>query len=173
MTWTRLDDTWGDDPVFDDLDHATRWHYLMLIQLCSRSDRHDGVIPLRKARSCSDVDDPDACIGALIVAGLVVNTDGATLRLPRIDQHVPSADLLAKLAQDRARAARHRKHKAGDHSDCSPERCEYATPALPVTASPVPSPSRASRDDRHDASRDGLDDEELQMLDEYFADGAA
>jgi hypothetical protein len=168
MSWTRLDDTWGDDPVFDDLDFATRWHYLMLIQLCSRSDRRDGVIPLRKASNCSDVDDSAACIGALITAGLVENIDGATIRVVRIAAHVPSADLLRRLANDKDRAARHRKHKAGDHSDCSPERCLDANPALPVTASPVPSPSRASREEQRDASRDGSWDEDT--ADEYFAE---
>lgn len=157
--------------MFDDLDHATRWHYLMLIQLCSRSSRHDGTLPLKRAVNCSDVEDQTSAVGALIAAGLLENVDGATVRVVRIAAHVPSADLIAKLAQDRARAARHRKHKAGDHSDCDPDRCSDATPVLPVTARPVQ--SRASREDRRDASRDGLDDDEQEMLAEYFADGAA
>lgn len=89
MTWTRLDDTWGDDSVFDTLDHQTRWHYLMMIQVCSRGERYDGTMRLAKARQCSDVDDATGCIAALVAAGLVENVDGATLRIVRIDDHLP------------------------------------------------------------------------------------
>ena len=139
MTWTRLDDNWLADEAFDGLDVPTMWHYLNMIQFCSRGKRYTGVTPLVHARTCSIVDDPLAAIAALIDAGLVENMDGATLRVVRIEEHVPSADLRKKLAQDKVRAARHRKHKAGDHSECSPDRCP------------------ASRDASRQSSRDARD----------------
>lgn len=169
MTWTRLDDNWTRDRVIRRLDHQTRWHYLCMIQECSGGKIYDGVLSLNDALRCSDADDPRGALDALLDAELVeVVNGGEDVRVVHIADHVPSADLLHRLANDKARAARYRKHKSGDHSGCSPERCEHAGQVLPVTASPVPtpSPSRASRDDRHDASRDE------ERWDEVIADEA-
>lgn len=125
MTWTRLDDRWCDDPVFETVDMAARWHYLSMIQHCSRTERYNGVLRLVDARRCSDVDDPAAALGSLVLAGLVENVDGATVRLVRIDQHIPPPfmrDGERKRAQ-RERKQRERAHKAGDHTHCLPGHC--------------------------------------------------
>lgn len=114
MSWTRLDDTWGDDPVFDNLNHQARWHYLMMIQVCSRGERYDGTMRFAKARNCSDVDDPTGCIGDLIATGLVENVDGDTLRLVRIDRHLPP-----QYMRDPERKARQRERKARQRAKSS------------------------------------------------------
>lgn len=176
MTWTRLDDNWTRDRVIRRLDHQTRWHYLCMIQECSGGKIYDGVLSLTDAMRCSDADDPRVALDALINAELVDIVDGGeNVRVVNIKDHVPSPELLDKLAQDKVRAARHRKHKAGDHSDCNPERCQHATPVLPVTASPVPtpSPSRASRDNRRDPSRDAeMGDEQVELENKLAGDAA-
>lgn len=170
MTWTRLDDNWLADEAFDGLDVPTMWHYLNMIQFCSRGKRYTGVIPLAHARTCSIVDDPLGAIAALIDAGLVENVDGATLRVVRIEEHVPSADLRRKLAQDKVRAARHRKHKAGDHSDCLPENC-------PASRDASRQSSRDARDSDGDrtgpdvtGSATPLPPDEQALLDEHHSE---
>lgn len=125
MTWTRLTDTWCDDPVFEGVDFAARWHYLSMIQHCSRTGRYDGTLRLVDARRCSDVDDPAAALGNLVVAGLVENVDGATVKVVRIDEHVPPPSVRDAAATTKVRVARHRKHKNGDHSECLPEKCPH------------------------------------------------
>lgn len=42
MSWTRLDDRWCDDEVFEDMDYEARWHYLCMIQYCSRNEKYSG-----------------------------------------------------------------------------------------------------------------------------------
>ena len=51
MTWTRLDDTWTDQPVMGDLAFDVRWHYLAMIQFCSRTQRYDGMLKMPAARA--------------------------------------------------------------------------------------------------------------------------
>ena len=120
MTWTRLDDNWQADPAFDRLDIHARWHYLMMIQFCSRGKRYDGVMPLAEAEMCSTAPDRTQIIGKLILAGLVTNLDGEMLKIERIEDHVPPKSVRDSSAK---RVARHRKHKDGDHSECLPKSC--------------------------------------------------
>ena len=40
MTWTRLDDRWAERAVLAQLSYETRWHYLAMIQFCSRERSH-------------------------------------------------------------------------------------------------------------------------------------
>lgn len=168
MTWTRLDDNWLADEAFDGLDVPTMWHYLNMIQFCSRGKRYTGVIPLAHARTCSIVEDPLGAIAALIDAGLVENVDGATLRVVRIDEHVPPPSVREAAAATKVRVARHRKHKNGDHSECLPEKCSHLRNAsgnalhqdgdrtgLDVTGSttPLPPDEQALLDELSDEDR--------------------
>lgn len=127
MTWTRLDDNWQADPAFDRLDIHARWHYLMMIQFCSRGKRYDGVMPLAEAEMCSTAPDRTQIIGKLILAGLVTNIDGEMLRVVRIEDHVPPKSVRDSSAK---RVSRHRKHKDGDHEDCLPKSCAEARNAV-------------------------------------------
>lgn len=123
MTWTRLDDMWTDSPELADLSFATRWHYLAMIQFCSRTGRIDGEMKRADARRCSDVDDPAQALEQLTAAGLVSATEDGLLKVVRINEHVPPPSVREASAQSRVRMRRHRKHKNGDHSDCLPGKC--------------------------------------------------
>jgi hypothetical protein len=104
----------------------TRWHYLAMIQWCSRNGDLDGTIRVADARRVSDISDSDEAVSALIAAELVTQLDDHTLQIVNIKDHVPSPDLLARMETDRARAQRYRKHKAGDHSLCTLDKCSEA-----------------------------------------------
>jgi len=124
VTWTRLDDTWVDSPLFESLPYETRWHYLAMLQFCSRTSRYDGIVRGSDARRCSDVPDPVAALMTLTAAGLLV-TDERGYRLPFIDQHVPPPYMRdeARKQSQRLRKRRERMHKLGDHALCDPEHC--------------------------------------------------
>jgi hypothetical protein len=120
LTWSRLDDGWTDSPVLAALSYETRWHYLAMIQFCSRTGRYDGVVPARDALRCSDVPDPHRCIEDLVAQELVVTRD-VTYRVTRIDDHVPPPHLRdEKRKKDAAeRKRKSRLHQRGDHTYCS------------------------------------------------------
>lgn len=125
MSWTRLDDGWTDSTEFADLDHATRWHYLALIQFCSRTGRYDGLMRRGDALRCSDVDDPGGALAALAADGLIALED-KHVRVLRIEEHVPSPAKRAETEQARIRKRRSRAHLSGDHSSCLPATCDQA-----------------------------------------------
>lgn len=125
MSWTRLDDRWTEWPIFEGIPHATRWHYLCLVQLCSRTDRLDGRLSSTAARRASDVEDPTKALAELVAAGLVLSEDHG-FRLPFIADHVPPPSVRKNAEATRERMRRHRAHKAGDHSLCLPEHCPPA-----------------------------------------------
>ena len=128
MTWTRLDDCWTDQHVLEGLNHATRWHYLAMIQFCSRDSRHDGTMRRGDASRCSDVDDPVAAVDALIAAGLVQECKPGSVRLPRIEEHIPPPYLRDEQRKERQRTEKRRSqlHRVNDHSECLPDRCPHA-----------------------------------------------
>lgn len=124
MTWTRLDDLWTEQKEIVGLSLEARWHYLCLIQLCSRSGRYDGVVRRNDALRCSDIDDPKAAMNEIYKAGMVT-VHGSEVKLVRIEEHVPSPSTLAKTERDRIRKRRQRAHDNGDHSTCYRQRCEH------------------------------------------------
>jgi hypothetical protein len=128
VTWSRFDDRWADRPVWESVDLASRWHYLCLIQSCSRNERYDGIVPLKLARRASDVDDPDEC-HAVLEAHSLLEIRGDEIRIVEIDEHVPPPSIRNNAEASKVRMARMRKHKNGDHSDCLSESC----PQVPVT----------------------------------------
>ncbi len=125
MTWTRLDDGWSDNPLLEQLTYETRWHYLCLIQFCSRTSRYDGLVRPADARRCSDVANPAVAVTDLVNVGLLALVDGA-VQVVQIEQHVPPPHLRdeKRKADQRERKQRGRLHKAGDHTYCLPESCE-------------------------------------------------
>lgn len=130
MSWTRLDDRWTEQSVFDTVSLASRWHYLAMIQTCCRTDRVDGRLTSSAAKRASDVDDPVTALAELAAVGLVEpSTDG--IRLARIAEHVPTLQTRNRTEQARLRQRRSRAHHAGDHAWCLPDHCDDA--ADPVT----------------------------------------
>jgi len=125
MSWTKLDDRWTDRPVFESIDHEARWHYLALIQTCSRDSRTDGVLPIGRARRASDVADPDRAHQVLEEHSLVELTKD-TVRVVEIGEHIPPPHIRQASEKAKVRMKRMRAHKAGDHSLCLPDNCESA-----------------------------------------------
>lgn len=128
MSWTRLDDGFTDRPVFDGLPFEVRWHYLALVQFCSRTSRYDGVIRKADARRCSDVSDPAGAMVLLSGAGLAVVRDDDVV-LPLLEEHIPPPSMRDETRKERQRAEKRRSrlHACEDHSECLPERCRKAT----------------------------------------------
>ena len=124
MTWTRLDDAWTDLPELAALRFDVRWHYLAMIQFCSRTKRYDGVLKLADARRCSDVDDPAAAITELTTAGLLVQLSPSSIKVGHIDDHIPPPSVREHSAKTKIRMSRYRRHKNGDHSECIPGNCD-------------------------------------------------
>jgi hypothetical protein len=135
MTWTRLDDRWTEQPVFESLSYETRWHYLAMIQFCSRTDRIDGLLTIKDARRCSDVDDPARAIQDLLDVGLLEPVAGR-LRLVEIHEHIPPPSVRLASQGAKIRKRRSRSHKDGDHSMCLPEHCPHASVTGDVTRDP-------------------------------------
>lgn len=137
MSWTRLDDGFTDRPILGGLPYDVRWHYLALIQFCSRTSRYDGTMRPADARRCSDVPDPEAAVQALVDVGLVTR-NGDTVRVNLIDEHIPPPSVRDASEKAKLRMQRHRKHKNGDHSECLSENCNQALvgpPEVSVTSS--------------------------------------
>lgn len=125
MTWTRLDDGWTDKPELEDLDFADRWHYLAMIQFCSRVGRYDGVIRNVDARRCSDHPDPARALTNIASAGLIA-VEGRAYRIVQIDEHVPPPSVRNSAEQAKVRQRRSRAHRSGDHSMCIFGSCPEA-----------------------------------------------
>lgn len=151
MTWTRLDDGWTDRPILEQLPYEVRWHYLALVQFCSRTGRYDGLVRAADARRCSDVPDPAAANAALVDVGLLAAEDG-TFRLPLIEEHIPPPHLRdeTRKQSQRERKRRERAHRAGNHELCNPDNC-------PAVSSPVT--SDVTRDTGTGQDRTGQDRE--------------
>lgn len=134
MTWTRLDDAWTDMPELAALDLAARWHYLAMIQFCSRTERINGVMKRADARRCSDVDDPEAALAVLRSAGLVLEHPGNDVKVVRIADHIPPPSVRKASEAAKLRKRRERAHRAGDHSSCLPGNCDRAPDSRPDEA---------------------------------------
>ena len=125
MTWARFDDRWPEVLDIESLSLAARWHLVRLILRCAagidreRPDADHGRLSSTTAARCSDVDDPDAVMAELAAAGHIEYIDDRTVRIVRIDDHIPSASVLRGSAE---RMRRHRAHNAGTHELC-PQGC--------------------------------------------------
>lgn len=127
MSWTRLDDGWTDDQILVELSHETRWHYLCMIQFCSRTKRFDGFIRAVDARRCSDVSNPSGAVQDLVDVGLVHPAqDGYKLHRMEED-HAPPVSVRNRAESNKQAQARHRAHKSGDHTLCLLQNCEHST----------------------------------------------
>lgn len=124
VSWTRLDDGWTDQRVFEGVPFDARWHYLAMVQFCSRNGRYDGTMRAVDALRCSDVDDPMTALGVLAAAGLV-DVDDTTVRVVHIELHIPPPHLRDEDRKRRQRddTRRHRAHRSGDHSMCGAGKC--------------------------------------------------
>ena len=131
MTWTRLDDGWTDKAALAELSFPDRWHYLALIQHCSRTDKLDGVVRGVDARRCSDHPDPASALANLHELELIEVLDKDRYRVAAIDEHVPPPSVRKNAEASKQRMRRKRAHDGGDHSLCKPEaECVTVTPGV-------------------------------------------
>lgn len=157
MSWTRLDDLWGDqiESTWPD-DFALRWHYLKMIQHASKIKAWDGVLTRTAAERCSDHPDPGEAIGRLVNEQLVQDL-GKKVKLTRIDEHIPPPHIRNQQETSAERQRRSRAHRNDDHSLCipgdddQPANCLHASSHRDVT-------SNVTRDTRTGQDRQGLKD---------------
>lgn len=123
MTWTRLDDLWTERPELESLSFPDRWHYLAMIQLCSRKKQYDGIVRHVDASRCSDHPDPAGALQRIAEQNLIEVVAGG-YQVLEIDNHIPPPYVRKKSEGDRVRKQRSRAHRGGDHSMCLPEFCE-------------------------------------------------
>lgn len=142
MSWTRLDDGWTDDPIVNELSHDDRWHYIALIQFCSRTRKYDGCVRYVDAKRCSDHPDPDLALKNMHALRLVT-IDGDHVKLNRLEEHIPPPSIRDNAKNSRIRMQRMRKHAVGDQSESMPD-CEKAV-TRDVTA-PVTRNTRTGQD---------------------------
>lgn len=132
MTWTRLNDGWTDSQEVSTLSLPARWHYLAMIQWCSKNALYDGEIRSTDARRCSDVDDPTAALAELVSSGVIASTS-AGYTLNHIDQHIPPPSVREASDKAKIRMRRMRLHRNGDHSSCLAESCDRSPVTHDVT----------------------------------------
>jgi hypothetical protein len=131
-------------PAWDGVSYAARWHYLCLVQACSRAQRWDGRLPETRASRVSDVDKPVECVVELVNAGLLYFDEGDVV-IVRIEDHIPPKSIRNNANDSKIRMQRKRAHDRGDHSLCLPKRCPKATVTGAVT-SPVTRNARTGQD---------------------------
>jgi hypothetical protein len=165
MSWGRYDDNFADWPLWESVSYAARWHYIALVQTCCRLERWDGRLTLAAARRASDVGNADACHDELVGVD-VVKVDGRELVLLRIDEHVPPPWVRKNAEDAKVRMRRMRKHRAGDHSECLPEKCPDASVTEIVTGNTGTGRDGPGRDGETNYSpTEGADDWPDQRLD--------
>jgi len=120
MSWTKLGDEWCQMTALEELSHEDRWHYLCMIQFCSRTDKRDGVMRGVDARRQSDHSDPASALAHLTDVGLLAIEPGDKYRIARIDEddHLPSESVRRRTEGNKKRQQRKRAHDKGDHSLC-------------------------------------------------------
>jgi hypothetical protein len=118
MSWTKLGDEWCQMTALEDLSHEDRWHYLCMIQFCSRTDKQDGIMRGVDARRQSDHSDPASALAHLAAVGLLAIEPGDKYRIVRIeeDDHLPSESVRKRTENNKNRQRRKRAHDKGDHS---------------------------------------------------------
>lgn len=87
MTWAKLDDNWTRKIRALRLTLPARWHYLEMIEFICASEAYDEPMAASDARTCSDMDDPIACLAELEEKGLVTRDMNGDYLVTRIDEH--------------------------------------------------------------------------------------
>lgn len=169
MTWTRLDDGWTERQVFEQLPYEARWHYLAMIQFCSRNHRYDGVMRAIDARRCSDLDDPTTAVAMLAAVGLVEVTD-TSVRVVHIEESIPPPHMRDEERKRRQREEKRRSrlHRNGDHSMCLPGRCSHVTSPVTsaVTSVLTPGRDRTGQDGENPLDDNARTDNEVTPFDD-------
>lgn len=137
MTWTRISDTFTDQPnVLGLSDAAFRAHIEALVW--SNRQLTDGRIPAAGLRRIASAADTKAVVAELLAAGMW-QEDGDAYELDWADQE-SRENVEARRTEWARRAARQRLHNRGDHSTCDPKRCRVLLSNGVTRDSPSDSP---------------------------------
>lgn len=142
MTWTRLSDDFIDRPDLLEVSRSARLLHIEALVYCNRQ-LLDGRLPARALRRVTDTEAPDADVQELIDVGLWQAYDGGWL-VDWADQEA-GADVKRRRRNTLQRQQRHRRHIAGDHQDCNPQRCRGARDAARDQTSDVTRDTTPSR----------------------------
>lgn len=121
MTWTKLGDEFSDETQ-DLSDAAFRTH---VEALCWSNRRLlDLLIPKRSLKRFAETEDPETAAKELVEAGWWQDTGDAWFIGCRFAEWQLERTVIEHRRTKSAETSRrHRLHKAGDHSLCSPDRC--------------------------------------------------
>lgn len=151
MTWTRLSDTFNDDPDLLEVSRSARLLHVEGLVYCNKHLRN-GDLPRGALRRITDAEDPDLDAKVLVEAGVWSETETGWM-LPWDDQE-DAEEVRARQGRraEIQQAYRKRKaaHEAGDHSLCDPRYCRkgvsgnatgnatsHETPSRPVPSRPL------------------------------------
>ena len=119
MTWAKITDTFGDDPVLLGLARGVRLLHVEAIVWCCKHET-DGMIPGHVLARITDEPEPHEAAGHLVAAGLWhAKSDGYEVADFLVNQRSAGEVELSR-ANSRARQERHRRHQNRDHSLCDP-----------------------------------------------------
>lgn len=169
MTWTKLGDTFTDDPRLLEVTRSARMLHVEALVYCNRHLR-DGHLPQGALGRITDAEDAPGDADQLVRAGLWDEVEGGW-QIDWTDQE--SAEEVRERQRyraDKQKRYRDRKnrHERGDHSDCDPRYCKKAvtghvtsngdgnvtgrvTPSRPVPSRPKTGTGTDSGTDRADA----------------------
>ena len=149
MTWTRISDTFNDDPLYLRVSRSARLLHVEALVYCNKHTL-DGAMPRGALPRITDAEDPHADLAELLAAGVWEETETGW-QLDWSDQD--SAEDVKERKEYRAAVQKtYRKrtalHKRGDHSLCDPRHCKKAvignatsnTTSNEIPSTPVPTP---------------------------------
>lgn len=172
VTWTRLTDNFVEDKAFEGLTAEVRWHYLCLIQYCSRTGRYDGCVTRYNARyvSGSEPSSPDDVVAALVKAELLVESpEDGTMLIVRIDEHIPPPHMRdeQRKSSTRARVQRHRDRKRAEQTGENVTSETRYTRTGPNRPGPDEDLGSVTRNDSHLPPCELCGAQETTVVDEY------
>jgi hypothetical protein len=128
LTWAKITDNFGDDPVLLGLARGVRLLHVEAIVWCCKHET-DGRIPRHVLGRITDEPEPYDAADHLVAAGLWrATTDGYEITGFLIDQR-SAGEVEVSRANSRARQERHRRHQNRDHSLCDPRYCHASNGA--------------------------------------------
>lgn len=152
MTWLRFTDTVAERPVWEQLGTDA---FMLHVAALGYSNRHPAQVAGRLTRSQVRrllgedlVPDPLQVAGRLVEAGVWDSADGVFVIVADLAEQLSADEVERSRRLQNERAKRSRKHRAGDHSDCTSSYCNLAGQGPSRDAS-----RRPSRDESRDASR--------------------
>lgn len=147
MTWTAIPDTFPTDPRLLECSRDARLLHVEALVYCNQH-LTDGALPHGALPRITDSPDPSAAVTELESVGLWSPVADRNVWQVEWKDQEPSSEVERRRAITRARVARHRAHKSGDHSRCIAKFCNalHVTPSNASNALVTPSPPLPSQE---------------------------